>query len=318
MTPSSLAGARRSGARTSPPRRSRARRSPGRPRPRRSAGAAAAAPGRRRTRRAARLELRLRAEHGVLPADPVRARARLAVRDPPQPVAEHSRHAAEHLLGAAQRDAAHQVRTDRPVEHAVLLACDPGCRAPRKSNAEASGYPLPDRAGESATPNQKERHLTAETTDITLRFPSDEDAAASQDTEWCEVVTDGERAHDPLPRLPRDLRHPRALRAHLPRSSGVQLARGSDRAPRRSSSSRPVRIPADLSVLDVGAGNGLVGEELQRLGVSALVGVDIIPEAARGRRARPPRRLRGLRGLRPHAARRRRSRARRRRPRRTA
>ena len=64
----------------------------------------------------------LRAEHGVLPADPVRARARLAVRDPPQPVAEHSGHAAEHLLGAAQRDAAHQVHTDRPVEHAARVA----------------------------------------------------------------------------------------------------------------------------------------------------------------------------------------------------
>ncbi len=35
-----------------------------------------------------------------------------------------------------------------------------------------------------------------------------------------------------------------------------------------------------LRVLDLGAGNGMVGEELKRHGVSRLVGVDIIPEAA--------------------------------------
>jgi len=35
-----------------------------------------------------------------------------------------------------------------------------------------------------------------------------------------------------------------------------------------------------LRVLDLGAGNGMVGEELKRHGVSRLVGADIIPEAA--------------------------------------
>ena len=34
-----------------------------------------------------------------------------------------------------------------------------------------------------------------------------------------------------------------------------------------------------LRVLDVGAGNGIVGEELKKHGVSRLVGIDIIPEA---------------------------------------
>ncbi len=34
-----------------------------------------------------------------------------------------------------------------------------------------------------------------------------------------------------------------------------------------------------LRVLDLGAGNGLVGEELKKYGISRLVGVDIIPEA---------------------------------------
>ena len=32
-------------------------------------------------------------------------------------------------------------------------------------------------------------------------------------------------------------------------------------------------------MLDLGAGNGLMGEELKKFGVSRLVGVDIIPEA---------------------------------------
>lgn len=37
--------------------------------------------------------------------------------------------------------------------------------------------------------------------------------------------------------------------------------------------------PAALRVLDLGAGNGIVGEELRRIGAEHLVGVDIIPEA---------------------------------------
>ena len=36
---------------------------------------------------------------------------------------------------------------------------------------------------------------------------------------------------------------------------------------------------AKLRVLDVGAGNGMVGEELDRMGARHIVGVDIIPEA---------------------------------------
>jgi predicted TPR repeat methyltransferase len=40
-------------------------------------------------------------------------------------------------------------------------------------------------------------------------------------------------------------------------------------------------VPAsDLRVLDLGAGNGLVGAELADLGVDRVVGVDILPEAA--------------------------------------
>ena len=37
---------------------------------------------------------------------------------------------------------------------------------------------------------------------------------------------------------------------------------------------------SELRILDLGAGNGMMGEELKKRGVSRLVGVDIIPEAS--------------------------------------
>jgi predicted TPR repeat methyltransferase len=37
--------------------------------------------------------------------------------------------------------------------------------------------------------------------------------------------------------------------------------------------------PEELRVLDVGAGNGMVGEELKQMGADTVVGIDIIPEA---------------------------------------
>lgn len=45
---------------------------------------------------------------------------------------------------------------------------------------------------------------------------------------------------------------------------------------------------SELRVLDFGAGNGIVGEELKGIGISRLIGVDIIPEALEAvRRDRP-------------------------------
>jgi hypothetical protein len=37
---------------------------------------------------------------------------------------------------------------------------------------------------------------------------------------------------------------------------------------------------SDLTVLDIGAGNGMVGEKLSEMGVESIVGLDIIEEAA--------------------------------------
>ncbi len=46
--------------------------------------------------------------------------------------------------------------------------------------------------------------------------------------------------------------------------------------------------PSELRVLDLGAGNGMMGESLKKHGVARLVGVDIIPEArAAAERDRP-------------------------------
>jgi len=101
-----------------------------------------------------------------------------------------------------------------------------------------------------------------------------------QDEEWCEAVVGGERIrirfHDyhriyGIPGLYERLFYdklecasPRVVRTLL---SGVLDEQGVE--------------PADLRVLDVGAGNGMVGEEIRALGAGAIHGVDIIEEAAR-------------------------------------
>jgi SAM-dependent methyltransferase len=101
-----------------------------------------------------------------------------------------------------------------------------------------------------------------------------------QDEEWCDAVIDGERVrirfHDyhliyDMPGLYEQLFYdmlectsPRVVRTLLAR---VLKEQGIE--------------PADLRVLDVGAGNGMVGEEIRALGAGAIRGVDIIEEAAR-------------------------------------
>lgn len=105
------------------------------------------------------------------------------------------------------------------------------------------------------------------------------DIGLDQDEEWCVVRANGQwrqiRIHDydelySIPGL-----YERLLRDILKCDSPGTV--------RRLLQSELIasRTPAnDLRVLDLGAGNGMVGEELAHVGVETLVGVDLIEEAA--------------------------------------
>ncbi|WP_320669889.1 class I SAM-dependent DNA methyltransferase [Patulibacter defluvii] len=117
--------------------------------------------------------------------------------------------------------------------------------------------------------------------DLEIRLPRAHARAAGldQDEEWCELVTaDGAserlRFHDydrifSVPGLYERLFYeqleccsPTVVRELL---HGQLEREGTD--------------PASLRILDLGAGNGMVGEELQQLGAGEIVAVDILPEA---------------------------------------
>jgi SAM-dependent methyltransferase len=112
-----------------------------------------------------------------------------------------------------------------------------------------------------------------------LRLPDAASQHASQDEEWCEVVLDGTtrrlRFHDyadiySIPGLYERLIY-EELRCDSPRViAGLVFAELNRRG----------RGGEALRVLDLGAGNGIVGEELAAGGVPYLVGVDIIAEAS--------------------------------------
>ncbi|GIW80685.1 MAG: hypothetical protein KatS3mg105_2492 [Gemmatales bacterium] len=111
----------------------------------------------------------------------------------------------------------------------------------------------------------------------TIRFATDHDLAQNQ--EWCEVIfKNGTRR--------RYLFH---NYAEVYRTPGLYEKLFYERL-RCSSPSRTVRLLEELvhdfelpmeglRVLDVGAGNGMVGDELRVRRVRTIVGVDIIPEA---------------------------------------
>lgn len=114
-----------------------------------------------------------------------------------------------------------------------------------------------------------------------IRMPNPKGTDYDQDEEWCEVhLDDGEvrrmRFHDyaeiyEIPGLYEQIFYTE-LRCDSPRTIASLLdealeAEGAD--------------AGNLRVLDVGAGNGMVGEELdESLGVDSIAGVDIIEEAA--------------------------------------
>jgi len=110
-----------------------------------------------------------------------------------------------------------------------------------------------------------------------IRLPDVVDGV-DQDKEWCEFTVKGEkrrvRLHDyidifRIPGLYEELFY-----EHLECCSPSYIAKLLDSVVREYGD----RLE-DFRVLDVGAGNGMVGDELQDLGVPSIVGIDIIPAA---------------------------------------
>jgi SAM-dependent methyltransferase len=111
-----------------------------------------------------------------------------------------------------------------------------------------------------------------------IRFP-EMNAEIEQDQEWFEVLVEGTwrrmRVHDyreiyKIPGLYDALVYEQ-LRCRSPRVVTKLL--------REVLESQEISAE-DLRVLDLRAGNGIVGELLRRLGVGQVVGVDLLPEAA--------------------------------------
>ncbi len=115
--------------------------------------------------------------------------------------------------------------------------------------------------------------------ELVLHLPTPSGAGPDQDGEWCEVITpEGRRRlrfHDyaeifSMPGLYERL-FAEALQCTSPETVRALLQ---DILARRD------QAPEDLAVLDIGAGNGMVGAELAEMGAGTIVGVDILPEAA--------------------------------------
>jgi predicted TPR repeat methyltransferase len=103
-------------------------------------------------------------------------------------------------------------------------------------------------------------------------------AGLPQDREWCDVVVAGVRRrirfHDyheiyEIPGL-----YERLFYEKLQCNSPTRVARLLFEVMSEVDDS-----PANLRVLDIGAGNGMVGEQLRALGANCIAGIDIIPEA---------------------------------------
>lgn len=111
-----------------------------------------------------------------------------------------------------------------------------------------------------------------------LTFPNLDGSGPSQDKEWCEVVVDGEkhrmRFHDyhkiyDVPGL-----YEKLFYENLKCCSPTQVV-----GMLEDVLGDYDETVSDLCVLDVGAGNGMVGDELENRGAERIVGIDIIPEA---------------------------------------
>ncbi|MEA2474549.1 MAG: hypothetical protein QOE06_2464 [Thermoleophilaceae bacterium] len=116
------------------------------------------------------------------------------------------------------------------------------------------------------------------TADYEVTLPTQASSDFDQDQEWCQIVVAGEkrriRFHDyheiySIPGLYEHLFY-ELLECDSPRAVTELLG---------EELRETGRDAAGLRVLEVGAGNGMVGRELAELGVRTIVGVDIIEEA---------------------------------------
>jgi hypothetical protein len=110
-----------------------------------------------------------------------------------------------------------------------------------------------------------------------VRFPPE--CAQDQDGEWCELY-EGDtwrqlRLHDyhEIYRIPGLYEH---LFAGLLRCTSPERVVGLLAEVMNEEGA----LSTELKVLDVGAGNGMIGEQIRRIGARRLIGLDIIPEAA--------------------------------------
>ncbi len=117
-----------------------------------------------------------------------------------------------------------------------------------------------------------------ESASLVVHLPGGAPSGIEQDEEWCEVETGGKRRrvrfHDydevyAVPGLYEHLFYER-LECQSPTVVSDLLA---------ACVSAAGEEPAGLTVLDLGAGNGMVGEALRKRGFEDVVGVDIEPAA---------------------------------------
>ncbi|MDQ1673604.1 MAG: hypothetical protein QOC98_2166 [Frankiaceae bacterium] len=124
-------------------------------------------------------------------------------------------------------------------------------------------------------------------TKVVIRLPGEIDGTVDQDQEWCEIEVDGHSSRLRFHDYDKIYDIPGAYEAlfydELKCTSPTVVRDLLERALRNTGYDA-----SSLRVLDVGAGNGLVGEEMRQLGSSTVVGCDILTEAeAAATRDRP-------------------------------
>jgi predicted TPR repeat methyltransferase len=111
-----------------------------------------------------------------------------------------------------------------------------------------------------------------------IRFPPLEPHQTSQDEAWFTLGVGDElvrlRFHDYAAMYSFPGMYEQLFYERLKCTSPAVVARLLKRAVNTSEATF-----SELRCLDFGAGNGMMGQELQRLGVARLVGIDILPEA---------------------------------------